>query len=95
MSVKSLLPVILFLLLIVFATNTLAQGGAEIDSTFVLARAVIGSGGVHASGAGFDLDATAGQPVAGPVAGGAFGLGAGFWAAAPAVYTLYLPLILR
>ena len=78
--------------------GALAQAGAGImpDADFTLERAVVGAGGLHATGAGFELDATAGQPAAGPATGADLGLMAGFWGAPlPAGYHVYLPLVLR
>lgn len=65
-----------------------ADEGAAPDVVFTLERAVVGAGGPHATGAGYALDATGGQPAAGLVTGTNLTLQAGFWSAcvaAPAV----------
>jgi len=76
-----------------------AAAGTTPDADFTLVRAVVGAGGAHAAGAGYALDATAGQPAAGPAAGPQWGLTAGFWGVPlpplPPGHTVYLPLVLR
>jgi hypothetical protein len=90
------LALVVTLLLLVAA---LAHAGADSapDETFTLVRAVVGAGGPPASGGGFELDATGGQPVAGPAQSAEAGLTAGFWGAPPAALSghIYLPLTLR
>ena len=93
MSAKQLIPIIVLLLVLLVVGNAIAQGGVAPESTFTLDRAVIGSGGLQASGGDFDLGATAGQPAAGVLTGGDFSLNVGFWSAD--YYHLYLPLIMR
>ena len=76
----------------------LAQAGPGDTpaADFTLVRAVVGAGGAHAAGAGYALDATAGQPAAGPAAGPQWGLMAGFWGVPlPPGHSVYLPLVLR
>jgi hypothetical protein len=88
---------LLLALLLLAAALLVAGVDSAPDETFTMARAVIGAGGLHAAGAGFELDATAGQPAAGPAIGPDAGLTAGFWgepAAAPSGH-VYLPLTLR
>ena len=99
-TVLTLLPALLFLAVALGLPEALAQAGAGIlpEVDFTLERAVIGAGGLHATGAGFELDATAGQPAAGPATGPGVELMAGFWGAPgapPTGHRLYLPLMLR
>ena len=81
------------------AAGTTPDAGTTPAFDFTLVRAVVGAGGAHAAGAGYALDATAGQPAAGPAAGPQWGLTAGFWGVPlpplPPGHTVYLPLVLR
>lgn len=85
------------LIAVLLGGGVMAHAGASPtpDDDFTLERAVIGAGGLHATGAGFELDATAGQPAAGPATGPGVELMAGFWGAPPTGHHLYLPLMLR
>jgi hypothetical protein len=90
------LLVILGALLTAAVARTHAGDGATPDDVLTLQRAVVGAGGLHAAGAGFELDATAGQPAAGPAFSPDAGLTAGFWGAPPAALGyVYLPLTIR
>jgi hypothetical protein len=83
-------------LLLLVAALTYAGAESTPDEVFTLARAVVGAGGSPATGAGFELDATAGQPAAGPALGADAGLMAGFWGAPPnPAGHVYLPVVLR
>jgi hypothetical protein len=87
-----------FAFLLVAAALLYAGADSAPDDTFTMERAVVGAGGSHSTGAGFDLDATAGQPAAGLALGPDVGLMAGFWGALPAGplgNRTYLPLVLR
>ena len=103
MKRKTIPPVLAAWVLLIAALlggGALAYAGAGTtpdNADFTLERAVIGAGGLHATGAGFELDATAGQPAAGSATGADFGIMAGFWGApaAPPGHHLYLPLVLR
>lgn len=86
-----LLPVLLFLVV----APAYADEGPAPNAGFTLERAVVGAGGPHAASASFELDATAGQPAAGPAASADTELVAGFWGALPSGYHVYLPLMLR
>jgi hypothetical protein len=50
-----------------------------LAQTYALRADVVASGGGDASGSGYTLRGTVGEPAAGPVAGGAYALGQGFW----------------
>jgi len=83
-------------LLLLAAALLVAGADSAPDETFTMARAVIGAGGPHAAGGGFELDATGGQTIAGPAFSPDAGLTAGFWGEPPAPSGhLYLPLTLR
>jgi hypothetical protein len=90
--------VLLFAVLLGGGALAYAGAGTTPDNGFTLERAVVGAGGLHATGAGFELDATAGQPAVGSATGADFGIIAGFWGvpgAPPPARYLYLPLVLR
>jgi len=62
-------------------------------------RVVAGGGGRSAS-AGYQVNGTAGQALAGPppMSSSSYRIGSGFWAGVPAVeieHRIYLPLVLR
>lgn len=55
-------------------------GASRANAQYSISRSVIGSGGViGASGGGYSMAATVGQPVIGPVEGGGNRLHQGFW----------------
>ena len=87
---------ILLALLTLGAAFAHASGGLAPADLFTLERAVVGAGGPRSVGAGFELDATAGQPVAGSALSPDAGLSAGFWGAPPPPpgHRGYLPLVL-
>ena len=100
LTALALVPALLFLAVALALPGATAQSGAGTtpDADFTLERAVVSAGGLHATGAGFELDATAGQLAAGSATGADFGIMAGFWgapAAPPTGHHLYLPLVLR
>jgi hypothetical protein len=104
MKRKTIPPALLaawaLLIAVLLGGGALAYAGAGTtpDAFFTLERAIIGAGSLHATGAGFELDATAGQPAAGPATGPGVELVAGFWGAPgapPTWHHLYLPLMLR
>lgn len=100
-----LLLVCLSFLLLVLGTAALLPlnltGATEApQSTYEISWWTVDGGGVTlATGGGYSLDATAGQPDAGLLEGGGYSLGGGFWrGGAPASvpsHSIYLPLILR
>jgi hypothetical protein len=97
LTALALVPALLFLAVALGLPGALAQAGAGTtpDADFTLERAVVGAGGLHATGASFELDATAGQPAAGSATGVNLGIVAGFWGVPPAGHHLYLPLVWR
>ncbi len=69
-----------------------AQTGGGYDLTWW----TVDGGGGTASGGGYTLMGTAGQPDAAPaISGGGYTLYSGFWPGAEAEYKIYLPLVLR
>ena len=68
------------LLLLLAPTAAMAQAGGPYHLT---SSAIVAGGGGVAGGA-LSLLASAGQPVAGPAAGGAYALSGGFWVPQPA-----------
>jgi hypothetical protein len=73
----------------------LLLGGVALASgVYDIPWSVVGGGGGHSAAAGYVLDATAGQAVAGVVADPALELCAGFWCPEQR-YEVYLPLVLR
>jgi hypothetical protein len=57
---------------------------------------VLSAGGGSASSGSVTLNATLGQPVVGPSAGGSVGLTSGYWVTSPGISTMiYLPVINR
>ena len=92
--VAKFLSVIVLLLSLTTGAVALAQTSAG----FNLEWNVIGGGGGESSSAGYRVQGTLGQAVAGPPisASADFSVGSGYWygAMGPAVSTIYLPLIL-
>jgi len=82
-------------LLLLATVPLLAQSGGGYDLSWTT---VDGGGGTFSTGGIYSLGGTAGQVDAGPVTGGAFFLGGGFWGggavAAPGT-AIYLPLVMR
>ena len=73
---------------LILAENTLAANG------FAIGRNVIGGGGQGATGGGFILNGTVGEPIASALnVGTSHGLSSGFWW--PREFRIYLPLVLR
>jgi hypothetical protein len=56
---------------------------------------VIASGGGKASGGGFTIQDTLGQPIAGDSSNGGLILQAGYWGGVAPEYPLYMPLLRR
>ena len=86
---------VILLLLAVGSAAALAQSGGSFDLAWYT---VDGGGRAWSAGAGggFVLGGTTGQPDAGLLAGGAFGLAGGFWAGGSSpVHRVYLPVIVR
>ncbi len=76
-------PATLFSGLALAALMVLAAPSSS-TAQMIIARSVIGSGGnIGASGGGFSMASTIGQPVIGPVAGGGLNLHQGFWFTLP------------
>jgi len=80
---------IVFCLLIVVVYTARAQSGGGYDLTWN----TIDGGLTAATGAGYSLNGTIGQPEVGvELTGGLYSLAGGFWSGVP-VYALHLPLI--
>lgn len=80
------------LVLALIAAPVLAQSGGGYDLTW----STIDGGGVStASGGGYLLGATAGQPDAGALSGGGYVLGGGFWGGSGHRYPVFLPLVIK
>ncbi len=78
-------------LLLAVSAAALAQIGGGYDLTW---STVDGGGMTFATGGGYALAGTAGQPDAGVLAGGNYTLGGAFWrGGAGRVYKLYLPIL--
>jgi len=88
---KRHLPSILLTLAILAALTSaaLAQGD------YAIPRAVIAGGGGFSTGGQYDLQGTAGQPLAGVSDAGAYDLSSGFWGWLETFFDVYLPLVLR
>ncbi len=89
------LKAVLVCLLLLAAVPVLARSGAGYDLTW---STVDGGGGTFSVGGGYSLGGTAGQPDAGQLTGGDYGLAGGFWsggAPAGALYRVYLPIAVR
>jgi hypothetical protein len=93
-AVKRLLRIFLApILVLVFTGIALAQSGNGFDLTWSTAD---GGGGTSTGGV-FTLQGTIGQPDAGTLFGGSYGLQGGFWGdvQASAGTLVYLPLVIR
>ena len=92
---KKTLPAILVVtgLLLLSASIVLAQSGNGYDLTWW----TVDSGGGTATGGGYTLSGTVGQPEPGPVlTGGGFKLTSGFWPGGLEAFgELFLPLVLQ
>jgi len=76
--------------LLVLASVASAQGG------YGLSRWTVDGGGwTFSAGGPYTLGATIGQPDAGIMLGGSYGLAGGFWCRSVPVYRLYLPVMMR
>ena len=101
---KLLLVCLSFLLLVLGTAALLPLNLTDAvqapQSTYEIPWWTVDGGGItHATGGGYSLGATAGQPDAGLLAGDGYSLSGGFWrrgapAEAPS-HAIYLPLILR
>jgi hypothetical protein len=92
------------LVLALMATTLIAANPAgmaqEPQQAYDLSWWTVDAGGItFATGGGYSLGGTAGQPDAGVLSGGGYSLGGGFWrGGAPAqgtAYRSYLPLVVR
>ncbi len=73
-----------------------AEAGPRMsDLASALSRHVIASGGGPAASTTYGLNATLGQPIVGPSAGGNIANGAGYWYGLIASYPVYLPIVIR
>jgi hypothetical protein len=74
------------------AAGVLARAGQGYDLTWW----TVDGGGVSTGSSPYSLDATIGQPDAAAWGGGGYTLVGGFWGGSRgAVYTVFLPLVLR
>jgi hypothetical protein len=80
---------ILFLLMVLVTSSTLASGTMEIDWY------VIGGGGGTAIAGDYTLNGTIGQPVTGLSSSGGTDLCSGFWCRVLSGFRIFLPLVLR
>ena len=91
MPKKIPMPLVLVLVLV---CALLLAGGVLAAGDFSISRSVIGGGGQPATGPGYMLHGTAGEPIAGDLSiPGTYSLSSGFWW--PHRYSVYLPLALR
>lgn len=88
----------LFALVLLLSLAVGAVALAQTSADFNLEWNVIGGGGGESSSAGYRVQGTIGQAIAGPPLSTSadFRVGSGYWygAMGPAVSTIYLPLIL-
>jgi hypothetical protein len=76
---------------LVVALPSLADDGSGYDLT----SWTVDGGGAIVEAGGYRLGGTAGQPDAGMLEGGGYGLTGGFWGRVGPMYAMYLPLVLR
>ena len=90
-------PAVLMILCAVLLAAELVATAEGLEREFgaALSRSVVAAEGLHATGGDFELNSTAGQAVAGFVAGAEADLLSGFWDAHPLGLRAYLPLYLR
>ena len=89
MTRKALIP-----LVAVLACSLLVAGSVLAANGFTIPRSVIGGGGQQATGGGYVLHGTVGEPIAsGFTQGATYGHSSGFWW--PPGCRIYLPLVLR
>jgi len=81
-------------LLVLFALSLLV-GTVANAAGYDLFGQVIGAGGSRATGSGYSLGATLGQPMVGRAAGSPLELCSGFWCGTGAGRRLRLPLVLK
>ena len=80
--------------LLVLILSLMLAGSALAANGFAIPRSVIGGGGQQATGGGYILNSTIGEPIASDLTVGAtYGLSSGFWW--PREYKVYLPLVVR
>jgi hypothetical protein len=83
------------LVLLVLAALLLSASAALAQAGYDLSWRTIAAGGGWQNG-DYTLMAAAGQPLAGPLAGGVgYALCSGFWCGAAVSHHVYLPLVLR
>jgi hypothetical protein len=81
-------------LLIVLLCGLSLTGGVLAANGFAIPRSVIGGGGQLATGGGYVLDGTVGEPIASDLnIGPTYGSSSGFWW--PRRCEVYLPLVVR
>jgi hypothetical protein len=74
----------------------LLTGVVSAQEGYDLSWWTVDAGGyTFSSGGGYLLGGTAGQPDAGLLEGEGYRLGGGFWSGVPALWRIYLPLVLR
>lgn len=84
----------LILVVAVLACGLLLVGSVLAANGFAIPRSVIGGGGQQATGGGYILNGTVGEPIASDLnVGASYGLSSGFWW--PPRCGVYLPLVLR
>jgi hypothetical protein len=86
---------LLLVLALASALKAAGQGLAPAAGPFDLSWWTIDGGGGASSGGAYELAGTSGQPDAGVLTGGGYGLTGGFWGGASAPNASYLPMILR
>ncbi len=80
--------------LLILICSLYLVGHALAANGFAIGRSVIGGGGEEATGGGYILTGTIGEPVAsGMQLDTAYGLSSGFWW--PRQFSIYLPLVQR
>jgi hypothetical protein len=87
--------VLLFVLALVGAFPAVGQSLVPEAGSYDLPWWTIDGGGGTSSGGAYALSGTSGQPDAGVLNGGGYGLTGGFWGGASAPNASYLPMILR
>lgn len=68
---------------------------AAAPDAFEIAWFTVDGGGGSASGGGYTIDGTIGQPDAASASGGGYALDGGFWGPQAAAYRMFAPLVSR
>jgi hypothetical protein len=80
--------------LLILGCGLVLAGSVLAANGFAIPRSVIGGGGQQATGGGYILNGTVGEPIAsGFDQGATYGASSGFWW--PARYEVSLPLVLK